>query len=45
MLFLSQTVLQKAGITAVIQERTIKDQLSIDYCENKLAMVFTGTSF
>jgi hypothetical protein len=22
-----------------------KDQLSIDYCENKLAMVFTGTSF
>jgi phosphoribosylaminoimidazolecarboxamide formyltransferase/IMP cyclohydrolase len=36
---------KKAGITAVIQPGgSIKDQLSIDYCnENKLAMVFTGT--
>lgn len=34
-----------AGITAVIQPGgSIKDQLSIDYCnENKLAMVFTKT--
>jgi phosphoribosylaminoimidazolecarboxamide formyltransferase/IMP cyclohydrolase len=36
---------KEAGITAVIQPGgSIKDQLSIDYCnENKLAMVFTGT--
>ena len=36
---------KKAGITAVIQPGgSIKDQLSIDYCnENNLAMVFTGT--
>jgi phosphoribosylaminoimidazolecarboxamide formyltransferase/IMP cyclohydrolase len=35
----------QAGITAVIQPGgSIKDQLSIDYCnENDLAMVFTGT--
>ncbi|UBZ09282.1 bifunctional phosphoribosylaminoimidazolecarboxamide formyltransferase/IMP cyclohydrolase [Leeuwenhoekiella palythoae] len=35
----------KAGITAVIQPGgSIKDQLSIDYCnENELAMVMTGT--
>lgn len=35
----------KAGITAVIQPGgSIKDQLSIDYCnENNLAMVMTGT--
>jgi phosphoribosylaminoimidazolecarboxamide formyltransferase/IMP cyclohydrolase len=35
----------KAGVTAVIQPGgSIKDQLSIDYCnENKMAMVFTGT--
>jgi len=35
----------KAGITAVIQPGgSIKDQLSIDYCnENGLAMVMTGT--
>lgn len=35
----------KAGITAVIQPGgSIKDQLSIDYCnENDLAMVMTGT--
>ena len=34
-----------AGITAVIQPGgSIKDQLSIDYCnENDVAMVFTGT--
>lgn len=34
-----------AGITAVIQPGgSIKDQLSIDYCNaHKLAMVFTGT--
>ncbi|MEC8535810.1 MAG: bifunctional phosphoribosylaminoimidazolecarboxamide formyltransferase/IMP cyclohydrolase PurH, partial [Bacteroidota bacterium] len=36
-------IAKKAGITAVIQPGgSIKDQLSIDYCnENKLAMVFT----
>ncbi|MFT5251681.1 MAG: phosphoribosylaminoimidazolecarboxamide formyltransferase/IMP cyclohydrolase [Flavobacteriales bacterium] len=36
---------KEAGITAVIQPGgSIKDQLSIDYCnQNKLAMVFTGT--
>jgi phosphoribosylaminoimidazolecarboxamide formyltransferase/IMP cyclohydrolase len=36
---------KNAGIIAVIQPGgSIKDQLSIDYCnENKLAMVFTGT--
>ncbi|WP_432222833.1 bifunctional phosphoribosylaminoimidazolecarboxamide formyltransferase/IMP cyclohydrolase [Flavobacterium sp. TMP13] len=36
---------KNAGITAVIQPGgSIKDQLSIDYCnENNLAMVFTGT--
>jgi phosphoribosylaminoimidazolecarboxamide formyltransferase / IMP cyclohydrolase len=36
---------KEAGITAVIQPGgSIKDQLSIDYCnENNLAMVFTGT--
>ncbi len=35
----------KAGITAVVQPGgSVKDQLSIDYCnEHKLAMVFTGT--
>lgn len=35
----------KAGITAVIQPGgSIKDQLSIDYCnDNELAMVMTGT--
>ena len=34
----------KAGIKAVVQPGgSIKDQLSIDYCnENNLAMVFTG---
>lgn len=38
-------IAKKAGITAVIQPGgSIKDQLSIDYCnENKVAMVFTGT--
>lgn len=38
-------IAHQAGITAVIQPGgSIKDQLSIDYCdENKLAMVFTGT--
>jgi phosphoribosylaminoimidazolecarboxamide formyltransferase/IMP cyclohydrolase len=37
-------IAKEAGITAVIQPGgSIKDQLSIDYCENKLAMVFTGT--
>tara|TARA_R110000850_G_scaffold254614_1_gene380132 strand:+ start:14142 stop:15674 length:1533 start_codon:yes stop_codon:yes gene_type:complete len=38
-------IADKAGITAVIQPGgSIKDQLSIDYCnENKMAMVFTGT--
>lgn len=36
---------KQAGITAVIQPGgSIKDQLSIDYCnQNKVAMVFTGT--
>ena len=38
-------IAQNAGITAVIQPGgSIKDQLSIDYCnENKVAMVFTKT--
>jgi phosphoribosylaminoimidazolecarboxamide formyltransferase / IMP cyclohydrolase len=36
---------KQAGITAVIQPGgSVKDQLSIDYCnENNLSMVFTGT--
>jgi phosphoribosylaminoimidazolecarboxamide formyltransferase/IMP cyclohydrolase len=38
-------IADKAGITAVIQPGgSIKDQLSIDYCnENNMAMVMTGT--
>lgn len=38
-------IADKAGITAVIQPGgSIKDQLSIDYCnENKLSMIMTGT--
>ncbi|EIJ38769.1 phosphoribosylaminoimidazolecarboxamide formyltransferase/IMP cyclohydrolase [Galbibacter orientalis DSM 19592] len=38
-------IADKAGITSVIQPGgSIKDQLSIDYCnENNVAMVFTGT--
>ncbi|MBF6607811.1 MAG: bifunctional phosphoribosylaminoimidazolecarboxamide formyltransferase/IMP cyclohydrolase [Flavobacterium sp.] len=38
-------IASEAGITAVIQPGgSIKDQLSIDYCnENNVAMVFTGT--
>ncbi|PQB03578.1 bifunctional phosphoribosylaminoimidazolecarboxamide formyltransferase/IMP cyclohydrolase [Aureitalea marina] len=38
-------IADQAGITTVIQPGgSIKDQLSIDYCnENDLAMVFTGT--
>jgi len=38
-------IADQAGITAVIQPGgSIKDQLSIDYCnENSLSMVFTGT--
>jgi phosphoribosylaminoimidazolecarboxamide formyltransferase/IMP cyclohydrolase len=38
-------IAHKAGITAVIQPGgSIKDELSIDYCNNNnLAMVFTGT--
>ena len=42
---LMEEIAKEAGITAVIQPGgSIKDQLSIDYCnENKLAMVFTGT--
>jgi len=38
-------IADKAGITAVIQPGgSIKDQLSIDYCnEHQMAMVFTGT--
>ncbi len=38
-------IADNAGITAVIQPGgSIKDQLSIDYCNtNKMAMVFTGT--
>ncbi len=38
-------IADKAGVTAVIQPGgSIKDQLSIDYCnENNIAMVFTGT--
>ncbi len=38
-------IAHKAGITAIVQPGgSIKDQLSIDYCnENGLPMVFTGT--
>jgi phosphoribosylaminoimidazolecarboxamide formyltransferase/IMP cyclohydrolase len=38
-------IANQAGVTAVIQPGgSIKDQLSIDYCnENNVAMVFTGT--
>ncbi len=38
-------IAHKAGISAVIQPGgSIKDQLSIDYCNNnKMAMIFTGT--
>ena len=38
-------IADKAGVTAVIQPGgSIKDQLSIDYCnEHNIAMVFTGT--
>ncbi|WP_224491594.1 bifunctional phosphoribosylaminoimidazolecarboxamide formyltransferase/IMP cyclohydrolase [Robertkochia flava] len=38
-------IADKAGITTVIQPGgSIKDQLSVDYCnENNMAMVFTGT--
>lgn len=38
-------IAKNAGVTTVIQPGgSIKDQLSIDYCnENNLAMVFTGT--
>ena len=38
-------IAKQAGINAVIQPGgSIKDQLSIDYCnENKMSMVFTGT--
>ena len=38
-------IADKAGVTAVVQPGgSIKDQLSIDYCnENNMAMVFTGT--
>ena len=38
-------IAQQAGINAVIQPGgSIKDQLSIDYCNNnKMSMVFTGT--
>lgn len=38
-------IAHKAGVQAVIQPGgSIKDQLSIDYCnENNMAMVFTGT--
>ena len=38
-------IARKAGVQAVIQPGgSIKDQLSIDYCnENNMAMVFTGT--
>src|SRR5690554_4563150 len=38
-------IAEKVGISAVIQPGgSIKDQLSIDYCnENNVAMVFTGT--
>jgi phosphoribosylaminoimidazolecarboxamide formyltransferase/IMP cyclohydrolase len=36
--------LAKEAITVIQPGGSIKDQLSIDYCnENKLAMVFTGT--
>jgi len=38
-------IANKAGINAVIQPGgSIKDQLSIDYCnENRMSMIFTGT--
>ncbi|MDU8885750.1 bifunctional phosphoribosylaminoimidazolecarboxamide formyltransferase/IMP cyclohydrolase [Yeosuana sp. MJ-SS3] len=38
-------IANKAGVTAIVQPGgSIKDQLSIDYCnENNVAMVFTGT--
>ena len=38
-------IAKQAGVTTVIQPGgSIKDQLSIDYCdENKMSMVFTGT--
>lgn len=38
-------IADKAGITAVIQPGgSIKDQLSIDYCnDHKMSMIFTGT--
>jgi len=38
-------IAEKAGINAVIQPGgSIKDQLSIDYCnEHKMSMIFTGT--
>jgi phosphoribosylaminoimidazolecarboxamide formyltransferase/IMP cyclohydrolase len=37
---------KSAGMAVIQPGGSIKDQLSIDYCnENKLAMVFTGTSF
>ena len=38
-------IADQAGINAVIQPGgSIKDQLSIDYCnKNDIAMVFTGT--
>lgn len=41
----SVEIAHKAGIEAVVQPGgSIKDQLSIDYCnENGMAMVFTGT--
>jgi phosphoribosylaminoimidazolecarboxamide formyltransferase/IMP cyclohydrolase len=41
----SVEIADEAGITAVIQPGgSIKDQLSIDYCDkNQMAMVFTGT--
>ena len=38
-------IAKEAGVSSVIQPGgSIKDQLSIDYCnENNLSMVFTGT--
>ena len=38
-------IAKQAGVTAVVQPGgSIKDQLSIDYCnENNVAMIFTGT--
>jgi phosphoribosylaminoimidazolecarboxamide formyltransferase/IMP cyclohydrolase len=38
-------IAKQAGINAVIQPGgSIKDQLSIDYCnEHKMSMIFTGT--